>query len=86
MCLCSLLTLYIYFLASLVVMNKCLTILLNVAIWDQHAKPGGIFCLFVCIAGGMLYQQAPMKGEKKQIPTGVTADDDKFKAGAKRQG
>lgn len=45
------------------VINKCLTILLNVAIWDQHATPGGIMSLFVCIVGGLVYQQSPMKGE-----------------------
>ncbi len=61
------------------VLNKCLTILLNVMIWDQHAAPAGIFCLFVCIAGGMIYEQSPMRGEQKPVPT-VTADDDEFKA------
>lgn len=61
------------------VLNKCLTILLNVLIWDQHAPPSGIFCLFVCIAGGMIYEQSPMRGERKAIST-VTADDDEFKA------
>jgi len=60
------------------VMNKCLTILLNLLIWDQHAKPGGIFCLFICIAGGMIYQQAPMKSEAKAAAKTVTADDDEF--------
>jgi GDP-mannose transporter len=45
------------------VMNKFLTILLNVVIWDQHATPGGIMSLFVCIAGGSIYEQAPMRGE-----------------------
>lgn len=49
------------------VMNKCLTVLLNSLIWDEHAKPGGIFCLFVCIAGGMIYQQAPMRSEQKVV-------------------
>lgn len=60
------------------VMNKCLTILLNLFIWDQHAKPGGIVCLFVCIAGGMIYQQAPMRSERKVVTTGITADDEEF--------
>eukprot|EP00934_Nitzschia_sp_Nitz4_P008433 Nitzschia sp. Nitz4//scaffold3_size479765//467195//468396//NITZ4_000194-RA/size479765-augustus-gene-1.590-mRNA-1//1//CDS//3329551040//8423//frame0 len=46
------------------VMNKCLTILLNLVIWDQHATPAGIASLFVCIAGGIIYQQSPMRGEK----------------------
>lgn len=44
------------------VVNKCLTILMNVLIWDQHATPGGIFSLFVCISGGLIYQQSPMRG------------------------
>ncbi|KAL3903392.1 MAG: hypothetical protein SGARI_005404, partial [Bacillariaceae sp.] len=63
-----------------IVMNKCLTILLNVMIWDQHAPAGGILCLFVCIAGGMIYKQAPMRADQKQISTGITADDEEFKA------
>lgn len=62
------------------VMNKCLTILLNLLIWDQHAKPGGIFCLFICIVGGMVYQQAPMRVERKTVFATVTADDEEFKA------
>jgi drug/metabolite transporter (DMT)-like permease len=59
------------------VMNKCLTILINLLIWDQHAKPGGIASLFLCIAGGIIYQQAPMKGAKTD-PV-VMADDEAFK-------
>jgi hypothetical protein len=61
-------------------MNKCLTILLNVVIWDQHATPGGIFSLFICIAGGIVYQQSPMRGEAKQVEISPGADDDAFKA------
>lgn len=61
------------------VVNKCLTILLNLLIWDQHAQPGGILCLFVCIAGGMIYEQAPMRNERKAVATGITADDEEFK-------
>ena len=51
-------------------------------IWDQHAPPAGIFCLFVCIGGGMIYEQSPMRAEyrEKQPLPGVTADDDEFKA------
>jgi hypothetical protein len=52
-------------------------------IWDQHAPPGGIFCLFICIAGGMIYQQAPMRNERKPVETGITADDDEFKTSIK---
>ena len=52
--------------------------MLNLLIWDQHAKPGGIFCLFICIAGGMVYEQAPMRGQAKAAVKPVTADDDEF--------
>mmetsp|Transcript_5803 Transcript_5803/g.12119 ORF Transcript_5803/g.12119 Transcript_5803/m.12119 type:complete len:361 (-) Transcript_5803:272-1354(-) len=43
------------------VMNKCLTVLMNCLIWDQHAVPAGIACLFLCLIGGSLYRQAPMR-------------------------
>ena len=59
-------------------MNKCLTVILNSLIWDQHAKPEGILCLFVCIGGGMIYRQAPMRGERKEVI--VSAGDEEFKA------
>ena len=69
----------LFLLSNSAVMNKCLTILLNLLIWDQHAAVGGTFCLFICIAGGMIYKQAPMRSETKVAKT-VTADDDEFKA------
>lgn len=48
------------------VMNKCLTVLLNLIIWDQHAAPGGIMSLVLCLVGGSLYVQAPMRGEARK--------------------
>ena len=56
------------------VVNKCLTILMNVLIWDQHATPGGIFSLFVCISGGLIYQQAPMRGASSK-PEGTNVSE-----------
>jgi hypothetical protein len=43
------------------VMNKCLTILLNFFMWDQHAPIGGIASLSLCLVGGAIYQQAPLR-------------------------
>jgi GDP-mannose transporter len=43
------------------VLNKCLTVLLNVFVWDKHAAPAGIACLFLCLVGGVVYEQAPMR-------------------------
>jgi hypothetical protein len=59
-------------------MNKCLTILLNVLIWDQHATPGGIFDLFICIAGGMIHQQSPMSADKSVSVAPTEDQDDAF--------
>ena len=64
------------------VMNKCLTILLNYMVWDNHAKPVGIACLLLCLVGGSIYQQAPMKKVDKRHDTtakGDSADKDVWK-------
>ena len=66
------------FSSSPAVMNKCLTILLNILVWDKHAEPGGIVCLFICIGGGMIYKQAPMRGSAAALAklSSVNSDDD----------
>uniref|UniRef100_A0A5B7ADR1 Putative GDP-mannose transporter GONST4 n=1 Tax=Davidia involucrata TaxID=16924 RepID=A0A5B7ADR1_DAVIN len=40
------------------VVNKFLTVGINVLIWDKHASPFGLLCLLLTIAGGVLYQQS----------------------------
>ncbi|KAK6945043.1 Sugar phosphate transporter domain [Dillenia turbinata] len=40
------------------VVNKFLTVAINVMIWDKHATPFGLVCLLFTIAGGVLYQQS----------------------------
>ncbi|KAL0375804.1 UNVERIFIED_CONTAM: GDP-fucose transporter 1 [Sesamum calycinum] len=40
------------------VVNKFLTVAINVLIWDKHATPFGLVCLLLTIAGGVLYQQS----------------------------
>ena len=40
------------------VVNKFLTVLINVLIWDKHAGPFGLVCLLLTLAGGVLYQQS----------------------------
>ena len=46
------------------VSNKLLTIIVNVAIWDKHASPVGIFCLLVTVCGGVMYQQSTAHSSK----------------------
>lgn len=65
------------------VMNKCITVLINLMIWDQHASYLGIVSLFICLVGGMIYEQAPMRKDNikdaKQyvltIDNGITSDN-----------
>lgn len=40
------------------VVNKFLTVVINVLIWDKHATPFGLVCLLFTIIGGVLYQQS----------------------------
>lgn len=43
------------------ILNKLLTVLLNIAVWDNHASWLGTLCLLGCLAGGSFYQQAPLR-------------------------
>lgn len=43
------------------VVNKFLTVLLNVVIWDKHSSPLGILAVCLCLLAGAFYQQAPKR-------------------------
>jgi GDP-mannose transporter len=43
------------------VVNKFLTVLLNVAVWDKHSSPAGLAAVCCCILAGSFYQQAPQR-------------------------
>mmetsp|Transcript_2065 Transcript_2065/g.2334 ORF Transcript_2065/g.2334 Transcript_2065/m.2334 type:complete len:386 (-) Transcript_2065:266-1423(-) len=69
------------------VINKCTTVLVNCLIWDKHAAPKGIASFVLCLVGGALYQQAPMKmdiarqeGIQDDIIASITTDVDEEKA------
>ena len=47
------------------VLNKMITIGVNAVMWDQHATLGGIMSLMLCIAGGLMYKQAPKRADGK---------------------
>jgi GDP-mannose transporter len=65
------------------VVNKFLTVVINVFIWDKHASLVGLFCLVFTLAGGVLYQQsvtgagsAPLQRETVSNQTGDENDGD----------
>jgi len=43
------------------ILNKLLTVLLNILVWDNHASTAGTLCLLGCLAGGAMYRQAPLR-------------------------
>lgn len=74
------------------VVNKFLTVAINVMIWDKHATPFGLVCLLVTLAGGVLYQQSvtgasnvPSQRESS-VPNLVDADSDDYENEKERKG
>ena len=55
------------------VVNKFLTVLVNLTIWDRHATTPGIISLLVCITGAVSYQQSA-KVEHRKHRTPVLPD------------
>jgi GDP-mannose transporter len=51
------------------VVNKFLTVLLNVFIWDKHSSPFGIACVLVCLMAGIFYEPAPRLNTEKTLET-----------------
>jgi hypothetical protein len=47
------------------VVNKFLTVLLNVVIWDKHSSFYGIFSVVICLLAGVFYEQAPRVDRSK---------------------
>jgi len=48
------------------VLNKMITVLINVLIWDNHANATGIMWLALCIAAGTIYREAPLRTKKEE--------------------
>eukprot|EP00249_Psilotum_nudum_P011711 c23340_g3_i1 orf=239-1276(+) len=60
------------------VVNKLLTVIINVLIWDKHASSIGLLCLLTTIVGGVFYQQSTTKGTSQ--PESVLNDGVEAKA------
>jgi drug/metabolite transporter (DMT)-like permease len=63
------------------VVNKLLTVVINVLIWDKHASFSGLICLLFTIVGGVLYQQSTtttqsIKAQLSPATTKTTVEDD----------
>lgn len=43
------------------VVNKFLTVLLNVMMWKKHSTPLGLVAVCLCLLAGSFYQQSPKR-------------------------
>lgn len=59
------------------VVNKLLTVGINLVIWDKHSTFVGTFGLLVCMMGGILYQQSTSKSKADvAVPSTPIASDE----------
>lgn len=59
------------------VVNKFLTVLLNVIVWEKHSSPIGLVAVCVCLLCGSFYQQSPRRDElRKQLEKDAVAEKD----------
>ena len=43
------------------IVNKLLTVMINLVIWDRHSTVVGTIGLLICMLGGVLFQQSSSK-------------------------
>jgi drug/metabolite transporter (DMT)-like permease len=63
------------------VINKFITVLLNVFIWDKHSSPLGLIAVCICLLAGGFYQQAPKRSDvrKAEVDTDGIGDNESGK-------
>jgi hypothetical protein len=59
------------------VVNKFLTVAINVMIWDKHASTFGSVCLLFTIVGGVLYQQSVTTKGNTAAPSAPVSEEPK---------
>lgn len=60
------------------VVNKFLTVLLNVLVWDKHSTPLGLVAVCICLLAGTLYQQAPRRDEARKTAENIALSKDEI--------
>jgi multidrug transporter EmrE-like cation transporter len=58
------------------IVNKLLTVVINLLIWDKHASLVGTIGLLICMSGGVLYQQSTTKPKAPKIEPKEDIDEE----------
>jgi multidrug transporter EmrE-like cation transporter len=68
------------------IVNKLLTVVVNLLIWDKHASLMGTIGLLICMSGGVLYQQSTMKPKAPSVEPKEEDDEEEQKLLEMQQG
>jgi drug/metabolite transporter (DMT)-like permease len=61
------------------IVNKLLTVVINLLIWDKHASFVGTIGLLICMSGGILYQQSTTKPKAPKVEPKEENDEEQQK-------
>jgi hypothetical protein len=61
------------------IVNKLLTVVINLLIWDKHASFVGTIGLLICMSGGVLYQQSTTKPRAPKVELMEENDEEQQK-------
>jgi len=61
------------------IVNKLLTVVINLLIWDKHASFVGTIGLLICMSGGVLYQQSTTKPKAPKVEPKEDNDEEQQK-------
>ncbi|KAH0470084.1 hypothetical protein IEQ34_001642 [Dendrobium chrysotoxum] len=61
------------------IVNKLLTVIINLVIWDKHSTLIGTIGLLICMLGGVLYQQSTSKPKAASVQTESVVEDEEQK-------
>ncbi|WVZ55999.1 hypothetical protein U9M48_006589 [Paspalum notatum var. saurae] len=61
------------------IVNKLLTVVINLLIWDKHASFVGTIGLLICMSGGVLYQQSTTKPKAPKVEPKEENDEEQQK-------
>ncbi|KAK8971433.1 GDP-mannose transporter GONST3 [Platanthera guangdongensis] len=61
------------------IVNKLLTIVINLIIWDRHSSVMGTMGLLICMLGGVLYQQYSSKQKAAAADINPTVEDEELR-------
>uniref|UniRef100_A0A0D9VR85 Sugar phosphate transporter domain-containing protein n=1 Tax=Leersia perrieri TaxID=77586 RepID=A0A0D9VR85_9ORYZ len=68
------------------IVNKLLTVVINLLIWDKHASLVGTIGLLICMSGGVLYQQSTTKPKAPKVEPKEESDEEQQKLMEMQQG